>query len=77
MKALINSMLILVWNVSNNLANYLSMALDPNMKATYDFMVTASNSTKLIFENMEAQLEAILTSNSISILDLFRNLAVK
>jgi hypothetical protein len=63
--------------ISNNLANYMTMALDPNVGHLVRYMTRQVPDYPSLLQQLELQLEGKLQSSNISILELFHKVAVR
>eukprot|EP00094_Tigriopus_californicus_P005172 TCALIF_04986-PA protein Name:"Protein of unknown function" AED:0.17 eAED:0.17 QI:2/1/0/1/1/0.5/2/0/132 len=67
-------------NISNDMANYMTLALDFGVTEYIQFMKKNNDFSGLLFESkmahLESELNEILNSSKMSILDLFREVAI-
>ena len=70
-------LLFSVEGISNNLANYMTMALDPNVGAMVNMMEKEYPQFHSLMESLRLELESKLSSSGISLPDLFHRIAVR
>ena len=63
--------------VSEDLANYMSMALDPSAGNTADLMSQQIPNYREGIENLERELQEKLTAKNVTILELFHKIAIR
>ncbi len=63
--------------ISNEMANYLTMALDPNAANIYELMSKQIPNYREKIMNLEDELDEILISKNISIVNLFHKIAIR
>ena len=65
------------YNISNALANYITMSLDPSAGVLYYFFKDMIPDLKNQYEGLENELDEILEKHDIDIVQLFKKLAIK
>ena len=63
--------------ISNDLANYLTMALDPNAGNIFELMKSQIPKYEERIMELEDELDMILSGQNISIVELFHKVAIK
>jgi hypothetical protein len=58
------------------MANYLTMALDPNVATLYEFLVQMSPQLVLMISHLETELDALLVKHNFDIVDLYHKIAI-
>ena len=66
-----------VEGISNEMANYLTMALDPNAASLYRLMSFQIGSHAKRMEELENELDKILRTRNITIVDLMKKIAIR
>ena len=64
------------YDISNELANYISWSLEFNVKSIYDYMSNHSSGFKQRIEELELQLDQLLIAHNLNILELYKRLAI-
>ena len=59
------------------MANYITMALDPNAGRTYELMSQQIENYQKNITRLEDELETILNNKNITIVDLFHKIAIR
>ena len=65
-----------MYNISNELANYISWSLEFNVKSIYDYMSTHTSGFKQITEELKGELDQLLIDRNLTILELYKKLAI-
>ena len=63
--------------ISNNLANYMTMALDPNVAQLVSYMSKKIPNYETLLKKLQFELELALYTSNISIIDLFHRVAIE
>ena len=63
--------------ISEEMANYLTMALDPSAGGIYELMSRQIFNYKNRIEKLEDELDEILLSKNVTILELFHRIAIR
>ncbi len=63
--------------ISDDMANYITMALDPSAGAIYQLMSRQISNYEDRIAELEDQLDQVLLSKNITILDLFHRIAIR
>ena len=63
--------------ISNNLANYMTMALDPNVGNIVEFMGQEIPSYTLLLQQLQVELDIKLISSGLTLPELFHKVAVR
>lgn len=63
--------------MSNNLANYMTMALDPNVAHLVKFMNKNVPAYAQLLDQLQEELDIKLIKSKLSIVDLFHKVAIK
>ena len=63
--------------ISNEMANYITMALDPNAGHTFALMNDQIGNYQKNITRLEKELETILRTKNITIVDLFHKIAIR
>ena len=66
-----------VEGITNEMANYLTMALDPNTANLFKMMVGQIENYKQRIDKLQDELDKILKSKNITIVDLFHRIAMR
>ncbi len=74
---IILSFLKQVEGITNEMANYLTMALDPNSANLYKMMVGQIENYNQRIDKLQEELETILKSKNITIVELFHRIAMR
>ncbi len=73
--------MFLAYGVDDNMANYMTMALDPTIGAYVDFSTHVDSATKAILGPMlvvyKAKLETLLSTKNMTLVQLFKALAIE
>ena len=68
---------ISVEGITNEMANYITMALDPNAGNLYKLMNNQIGNYEKKMEILQSELEQILLVRNLTIVDLFHKIAVR
>jgi hypothetical protein len=63
--------------ISNNLANYMTMALDPNVGHLVRYMTREVPDYPRLLEQLQEELDTKLSTSNMTILELFHKVAIK
>ena len=63
--------------ITNEMANYLTMALDPNAASIYELMKEQIENYEDRMKELQDELDEILISRNISIVELFHKIAIR
>jgi len=69
--------LLIVEGITNEMANYLTMALDPNSSNLYKMMSDQIGNYKKRITELQDELDRILKLKNITIVDLFHRIAIR
>ena len=69
--------MFLVENISNDLANYMTMALDPNVGAMNKFIEKEYPNFKSLMESLRLELDVKLSTFGITLPELFHRIAIR
>ena len=64
------------YDISNELANYISWSLEFNVKSIYDYMSTHTSGFKQRTEELKDELDQLLIDHNLTILELYKRLAI-
>lgn len=68
-------------NISNDMANYMTLALDFGLAEYFNFMKTSNVLGSAMFEStmtkLELDLDEILHSSNLSLIELYREVAIR
>jgi uncharacterized protein YpbB len=64
-------------NISNDLANYMTMAIDPNVGHIVKFMETELPTYNQLLKDLQKELEEKLKALNISLPELFHRIAIQ
>ncbi len=70
-------LLVLDYNISNTLANYMTMVLDPNVKNFAKNILTYRPGNKERLNQLNQDLELILDERNVTVLELFYRVAIR
>ena len=65
------------YGIDNDLANYMSTVFDPAFAATLVAMTKFQPDFKNLIGNLETALDNLLVNNNITMLQLFKNVAIR
>jgi hypothetical protein len=69
--------LFLAEGISNNLANYMTMALDPNVDNLVKYMTREIPAYSKLLEQLQLELEIKLLQSKLTVLELFHKVAIR
>ena len=69
--------MFLVENISNDLANYMTMALDPNVGAMNKFIEKEYPNFNSLMESLRLELDVKLSTFGITLPELFHRIAIR